>query len=119
MLPHVAYNAPSAIIVGPVVANVMMGRDHNGEIKMSKLHKSLALLLASGATALSGPTAFAQGGASAGPTLEEIVVTARKREESLQDIPVAVTAISAGRNRQPPGQLARRSCEIRAGSRVL
>ena len=58
---------------------------------MSKLHKSLALLLASGATALTGPTAFAQGGASAGPTWEEIVVTARKREESLQDIPVAVT----------------------------
>ena len=51
MLSHVAYNAPSAIIVGPVVANAMMGRDHNGEIKMSKLHKSLALLLASGATA--------------------------------------------------------------------
>ena len=94
MLPHVAYNAPSAIIVGTIVANAMMGRDHNGEIKMSKLHKSLALLLASGATALSGPTAFAQGGASAGPTLEEIVVTARKREESLQDIPVAVTALT-------------------------
>ena len=69
---------------------------------MSKLHKSLALLLASGATALTGPAAFAQGGASAGPTLEEVVVTARKREESLQDIPVAVTAISAAEiaNRQ-------------------
>ena len=27
--------------------------------------------------------------------LEEIVVTARKREENLQDVPIAVTAISA------------------------
>lgn len=33
----------------------------------------------------------------AGPTvaLEEIVVTARKREENLQDVPLAVSAISA------------------------
>ncbi|MBU3671879.1 MAG: TonB-dependent receptor [Sinobacteraceae bacterium] len=30
-----------------------------------------------------------------GATLEEIVVTARKREENLQDVPIAVTAISA------------------------
>ena len=69
---------------------------------MSIKHKSLAALLAMGATSLSGPVAFAQGTASAGPTLEEIVVTARKREESLQDIPVSVTAISSAEiaNRQ-------------------
>lgn len=30
-----------------------------------------------------------------GPLLEEIVVTARKREESLQDIPVSITALSS------------------------
>jgi outer membrane receptor protein involved in Fe transport len=30
-----------------------------------------------------------------GATLEEIVVTARKREENLQDVPIAVTAITA------------------------
>ena len=35
-------------------------------------------------------------------TLEEIVVTARKRQESIQDVPVAVTAIT-------PGQLERGS----------
>ena len=29
-------------------------------------------------------------------TLEEIIVTARKREESLQRVPISVTAISAG-----------------------
>jgi iron complex outermembrane receptor protein len=36
--------------------------------------------------------AHAQGGASA---LEEIVVTARKREESLQEIPIAISAFTA------------------------
>ncbi|MEJ2535029.1 MAG: TonB-dependent receptor plug domain-containing protein, partial [Gammaproteobacteria bacterium] len=63
--------------------------------------KQLNLLAASIALAL---------GASLGPTpvlaqdqedeldvsLEEVVVTARKREESLQEIPVAITAFSAG-----------------------
>jgi len=34
-------------------------------------------------------------GASAAPALEEIVVTARKREESLQEVPVAVTALTS------------------------
>ncbi|MDB5432990.1 MAG: tonB dependent receptor family protein [Caulobacter sp.] len=33
--------------------------------------------------------------ASAGNTLEEVIVTARKREENIQNIPVAITAISA------------------------
>ena len=34
-------------------------------------------------------------GASEAETLESIVVTARRREESLQDTPLAVTALSA------------------------
>ncbi|WP_116364683.1 TonB-dependent receptor [Parahaliea mediterranea] len=37
---------------------------------------------------------FAQGGASA---LEEVVITARKREEGLQDTPIAVSAFSSNR----------------------
>ena len=41
-------------------------------------------------------------GAYGATTLEEIVVTARKRQESIQDVPVAVTAIT-------PGQLERGS----------
>ncbi|MCB2108850.1 MAG: TonB-dependent receptor, partial [Rhodobacteraceae bacterium] len=41
------------------------------------------------ATVLWDATAFAQ------PVLEEIVVTARKREESLRDIPLSITAFSA------------------------
>jgi len=46
-------------------------------------------VLAAVAVAPAGP-ALAQG--AAGGTLEEVVVTARKREESLQQVPVAVTA---------------------------
>ncbi|MBM4224629.1 MAG: hypothetical protein FJ167_07525, partial [Gammaproteobacteria bacterium] len=48
--------------------------------------------------ALAGQGALAQSGSGAsegGLSLEEIVVTARKREESLQDVPIAVTAFSA------------------------
>ncbi|MFM7433546.1 MAG: hypothetical protein ACKO3O_08615, partial [Gammaproteobacteria bacterium] len=48
--------------------------------------------------AFAGQNALAQSGSGAsqdGLALEEIVVTARKREESLQDVPIAVTAFSA------------------------
>jgi outer membrane receptor protein involved in Fe transport len=47
--------------------------------------------------AIAQSPAAAQGGAADRDTvvLEEIVVTARKREESLQDVPVAVTAVTA------------------------
>lgn len=60
------------------------------------LHRTLGLLLLScaGVAGLSAPTAVMaqQGAAEAG--LEEIVVTARKREESLQDTPISITAFS-------------------------
>ena len=49
------------------------------------------LLAAAVAAALPAPVAIAQQPSAA---LEEIVVTARKREESLQDVPVAVTSLS-------------------------
>jgi iron complex outermembrane recepter protein len=39
--------------------------------------------------------AAAQNGASASAAIEEIVVTAQRREQSLQDVPVAVTAVDA------------------------
>lgn len=56
----------------------------------------IALLLgtAMGATACALP-AYAQDAAQSDQGVEEIVVTARGREESLQDVPVAVSAFSA------------------------
>lgn len=59
----------------------------------SRLHFAVLAALA-GATAL---PAQAQTAAAAEPTatLETVKVTARKREESLQDVPVAVTALTA------------------------
>ena len=43
---------------------------------------------------VSGPAVAAEPGAQAG-TIEQITVTARRREESLQDVPVAITALTA------------------------
>ncbi|EED34300.1 TonB-dependent receptor [Luminiphilus syltensis NOR5-1B] len=47
-------------------------------------------------SALVATSANAQDAPRASGGLEEVVVTARKRSESLQDVPVAVTALSAG-----------------------
>lgn len=61
---------------------------------MNRKHLSLAI-----ACALLSPTAWAQEAAPAADapvnTLEKVTVTARKREETLQDVPVAVTAFTA------------------------
>lgn len=59
-------------------------------------HSSLSLAVALG---LCAPAAFAQEAADVpaadADSLEKIVVTARKREETIQDVPVAVTAFTA------------------------
>lgn len=54
-------------------------------------------LLASGAVlaAFIGATAHAQTRPSTATTIEELVVTAEKREQSLQDVPVAISAFTA------------------------
>ncbi|WP_374469487.1 TonB-dependent receptor [Phenylobacterium sp.] len=60
--------------------------------------RTLLLATAACAGALSAaPVALAQdaAGAPAASAIEEIVVTARRRQESLQDVPVTVTAYSA------------------------
>ncbi|MBJ7413609.1 MAG: TonB-dependent receptor [Phenylobacterium sp.] len=52
--------------------------------------------LAAGTLVLGAPTfALAQDQADQGPTIEEIVVTAQMREQSLQDVPVVVTSVNA------------------------
>ncbi len=56
-----------------------------------------AALLASAAMAAVPGVAAAQAPAQGPAVVEELVVTARRREESLKDVPVAVTAVSAER----------------------
>jgi outer membrane receptor protein involved in Fe transport len=74
-----------------------------------QLH-SKTLALATAAALLLGSGAFAQDAAPSAPAsaaqpqqesgLEEIIITARKREESLQDAPIQVTALSRERIEQ-------------------
>lgn len=63
-----------------------------------KLHslRRLHLMLSAAAIAFAAP-GYAQttGGPGASATLENIVVTARKREESLMEVPIAVSAFNA------------------------
>lgn len=55
-----------------------------------------SILLAGASVSLAAAPAFAQDAVEEGNRgLEEIVVTAQKREENLQDVPVSVTALSA------------------------
>jgi iron complex outermembrane receptor protein len=68
--------------------------------KLKLLNRSAAALLALSGSAMG--VAHAQEGASAPAapaategTIEKVVVTARRREESLQDVPVSVTAFTA------------------------
>jgi iron complex outermembrane receptor protein len=55
-----------------------------------QINALLSALFGAGVLATISPVTLAQTGA-----LEEVIVTARKREESLQETPVAVTALSA------------------------
>ena len=65
---------------------------------MNKLVK--AALLAGAAWSVVPTLAIAQTAAADDVGVEEVVVTARRREESLQDVPVAVSAFSAERLEQ-------------------
>ncbi len=77
------------------------GEEPSREGKEGKTSSSSAFRVAqAGVEGGAGSAASMTGGdQSPGPkpaTLEEVVVTAQKREERLQDVPVPVTAISAG-----------------------
>ncbi len=54
-----------------------------------------ALAVAGTGLGTASPAAHAQEAGSQGPALEEIVVSARKREESLLDVPLAISVLSA------------------------
>ncbi len=58
------------------------------------LRLSIAAVLASAAPAVT-PAFAAEADAQATAGIEQVVVTARRREESLQDVPVAITALTA------------------------
>ena len=58
------------------------------------LRLSIAAILASTAPAVT-PAFAAEADAQATAGIEQVVVTARRREESLQDVPVAITALTA------------------------
>jgi outer membrane receptor protein involved in Fe transport len=62
---------------------------------MNHINKRFAGLLLAGAASLTAAGAYAQQGE--GAVLEEIVVTAQKRQESLQDVPVSVAVVSGDR----------------------
>jgi iron complex outermembrane receptor protein len=59
------------------------------------MKKSALLFFLAGTSALTAMPAYAQDAGAASIGLEEIVVTAQRREENLQRVPVAVTAIGA------------------------
>jgi len=62
---------------------------------MAKQSLYLSVAAAVLSSALSTPAAFAQSAPGVGNAIEEVVVTARKREGSLQSVPVAVSAFPA------------------------
>src|SRR5512140_2596093 len=60
-----------------------------GEIMSNKPSRTAALCLLTATSAVAGTAIAAETGG-----LEEIVITARKRDESAKDVPVSVTAFS-------------------------
>jgi len=63
-------------------------------MRFKALARDVTLAIA-GAAVLSGTPAMARAAESREALLEEVIVTARKRDERLQDVPMSVTALSA------------------------
>jgi iron complex outermembrane receptor protein len=80
---------------GVLTINLVEPEDTTGEQMTSNksFFSRLAAFLFAGASALHGAPGAAQGTS----TLEEVIVTAQKREQSLQEVGIAVTALSEDR----------------------
>ena len=63
--------------------------------RINRSHSVVTLLLGSSLMALAAPAAAQEADAANDSGLEDIVVTAQKREQNLQDVPLAISAISA------------------------
>jgi iron complex outermembrane receptor protein len=73
---------------------------HWGETSMKSVTKLTLAMAAAACTTLPASVTFAQDGATNNLALEEIVVSARKRDESLQDVPIAVDVFTEVRLQQ-------------------
>lgn len=58
--------------------------------------RTLRALLAIGASAIATEQAFAQAAAADPLAIEEVIVTAQKREQKLKDVPISIAAFSGG-----------------------
>jgi len=67
-----------------------VGKNSSQDFRMAQVGRNAA-----GTQVVMNPAQSALGDQSGGPALTEIIVTAQKREERLQDVPVSVTAISS------------------------
>lgn len=88
-----------------------------GRLRARLLMSSSAVLIAIAATPAVAQTS--PSGASSAQQIEEVVVTARKREESLQSVPIAVTSVGGEALEQQgisdPNELERVVPSLRAG----
>ena len=87
-----------SLIQGIALSGARRGSAH----KMASLPRAWCLALAIGgglpgayAQAADAPNPADSSSAAAGPSLSEIIVTAEKRSENLQDVPISVIAVSA------------------------
>ena len=66
-----------------------------GKIRSNLPSLATAALLAAGSVTTPGYAQTATSEATSSAALQEVIVTAQKRTESVQDVPVSITAISA------------------------
>ncbi len=97
-------------------------RSDRGQIQMKKRNTSVLVTGLAALTSLFTGNAMAQGTAGSAVALEEIVVTAQRRQENLQNTPISVAVFSSGRinelNASDPQSLADFVPNLSIGSAV-